>query len=283
MLFWPLFALMTGAAVFAVLWPLGRARAALSANEADLAVYRDQLGEIDRDRRSGMLPEREAEAARTEVSRRLLAAADRGADVTAPGAQSRRRIAALAALAGVPLFAFAVYAALGSPGLPDAPLQARLEKAPEQQDVAILVRRIETHLAGNPNDARGWEVLAPIYLRLGRAQDAVNARSNIVQLRGADAARLADLGEAMVAAADGAVRADAKQTFDRALGMDKANAKARFFLALAAEQDGRKSEALDAWRALASDANAGDSAAAEGWRLAAARRAERLAAEVRAK
>jgi len=278
MLFWPLFALMTGAAILAVLWPLGRPRAALAANEADLAVYRDQLHEIERDRASGILPEREAEGARTEVSRRLLAAADRAGETTALGAQSRRRIAALAALAGVPLFAFAVYGALGSPGLPDAPLQTRLEKSPEQQDVAILVRRIESHLAGNPNDARGWEVLAPIYLRLGRAQDAVNARSNILQLRGADAARLADLGEAMVASADGAVRADAKQTFDRAHGMDKSNAKARFFLALAAEQDGRKSEALDAWRALASDTSGGD-ATADAWRLAAARRAERLQAE----
>jgi cytochrome c-type biogenesis protein CcmH len=282
MLFWPLFALMTGAAIFAVLWPLGRARAALSANEADLAVYRDQLGEIERDRASGILPEREAEAARTEVSRRLLAAADRAGEAMAPGAPFRRRAAAMTALIGIPVFAFAVYGALGSPGLPDAPLQARLEKAPEQQDVAILVRRIESHLASNPNDARGWEVLAPIYLRLGRAQDAVNARSNIVQLRGADAARLADLGEALVAANDGTVRADARQTFERALTFDKTHAKSRFFLALADEQDGRKNEALDTWRTLAAETT-GDDPSAAAWRLAAARRAERLAAEVRAK
>lgn len=278
MLFWPLFALMTGAAIFAVLWPLGRARPlAASANEADLAVYRDQLGEIERDRARGVLPEREAEAARTEVSRRLLAAADRGAEMPVPGAQFRRRFTSLAVLAGVPLLAFVVYGALGSPGLPDAPLQARLEGAPERQDVAILVRRIEAHLASNPNDARGWEVLAPIYLRLGRAQDAVAARTNILRLRGEDAPRLADLGEAMVAAADGAVRADARDTFERALAFDKANAKVRFFLALAAEQDGRKDDALEAWRALAAENTAGDSDA-DAWRLAAARRAERLQA-----
>lgn len=278
MLFWSVLALMTGAAIFAVLWPLGRARPlAAAGNEADLAVYRDQLGEIERDRARGVLPDREAEAARTEVSRRLLAAADRGADVMAPGAQFRRRTTALAALAGIPLLAFLVYAALGSPGLPDAPLQARLDRAPDQQDVAILVRRIEAHLASNPNDVRGWEVLAPIYLRLGRPQDAVAARSNIVQLRGADASRLADLGEAMVAGADGTVRTDAREAFERALTFDKANAKARFFLALAAEQDGRQLDALNAWRALAAESSAGDSDA-DAWRLAAARRAERLQA-----
>jgi cytochrome c-type biogenesis protein CcmH len=278
MLFWPLFALMTGAAIFAVLWPLGRPRPlAASANEADLAVYRDQLGEIERDRARGVLPEREAEGARTEVSRRLLAAADRGAAETAPGEQFRRRAIALAALAGVPVFAFLVYGALGSPGLPDAPLQARLDKAPEQQDVAILVRRIEGHLASNPKDARGWEVLAPIYLRLGRAQDAVAARTNILHLRGADASRLADLGEATVAAADGMVRTDARAAFERALTFDKTNAKARFFLALAAEQDGRKDDALNAWRTLAAE-SAGGNPDADAWRLAAARRAERLQA-----
>jgi cytochrome c-type biogenesis protein CcmH len=277
MLFWPLIALMTGAAIFAVLWPLGRGRPLAVANEADIAVYRDQLGEIERDRARGVLPEREAEGARTEVSRRLLAAADRDATVTAPGEQFRRRATALAALVAVPVFALLVYGASGSPDLPDAPLQARLDRAPDQQDVAILVRRIEGHLASNPNDARGWEVLAPIYLRLGRAHDAVNARSNILRLRGTDAARLADLGEAMVAAADGTVRADTRETFERALTLDQTNAKARFFLALAAEQDGRKTDALNAWRALAAESTAGNPDA-DAWRLAAARRAERLQA-----
>ena len=76
MLFWPLFALMTGVAVFAVLWPLGRVRPRPAGSEADLAVYRDQLAEIERDRARGLLPESEAEAARVEVSRRLLAAGD---------------------------------------------------------------------------------------------------------------------------------------------------------------------------------------------------------------
>jgi cytochrome c-type biogenesis protein CcmH len=71
----------------------------------------------------------------------------------------------------VPLIAFGFYGAVGSPGLPDAPLQARLAKPPEQQDLPILVQRIETHLAANPKDARGWELLAPIYLRLGRADE----------------------------------------------------------------------------------------------------------------
>ena len=239
MLFWPVFALMTGAAVFAVLWPLGRVRLAVPAREADLAVYRDQLGEIERDRARGVIGAPELEAASIEVSRRLIAAGDRAADVVAPGAQLRRRVAAIVALAGVPLVAFALYGAIGSPGMSDAPLQARLAKPPAQQDVAILVRRIETHLASNPNDAHGWEVLAPIYLRLGRATDAVKARTQVLQLLGSNAAREADLGEAHVAAARGIVDADARAAFERALQHDPANEKAKFFLDFAKKRKSR--------------------------------------------
>ncbi len=80
---WILLALMTAAAVFAVLWPLLRkldATAAIDGN--DLAVYRDQLEEIERDRDAGLIGASEAEAARVEVSRRLIAAADAAASAT---------------------------------------------------------------------------------------------------------------------------------------------------------------------------------------------------------
>ena len=65
---------MTAAAIFAVLWPLGRRKPLRRGS--DIAVYRDQLDEIVRDRSAGLIGEAEAEAARVEVSRRLIAAAD---------------------------------------------------------------------------------------------------------------------------------------------------------------------------------------------------------------
>ena len=75
MILWCIFALMTAAAIFAVVWPLGR-RPSKPGGGSDLVVYRDQLQEIDRDREAGLIGEAEAETARLEVSRRLLAAAD---------------------------------------------------------------------------------------------------------------------------------------------------------------------------------------------------------------
>src|SRR4029079_4489261 len=101
MMLWLVMMLMTAAAIFAVLWPLAR-RTPLPTG-SDVAVYRDQLDEIERDCAAGLIGEREAEAARVEVSRRLLAAADAVAPQASPGrAGWRRRVAALTALTLLP-------------------------------------------------------------------------------------------------------------------------------------------------------------------------------------
>jgi cytochrome c-type biogenesis protein CcmH len=256
---WLSVALMTAAAILAVLWPLGRGRA-VGASGSDVAVYGDQLAEIERDRAAGRIGEGEAEAARVEVSRRLLAAADKtSADLAeSPSAAPwRRRVAAIAALIALPVGALAVYLALGSPGMPGEPLAARLQAPPDQRSLATLVGQVETHLARNPEDGRGWEVLAPVYLRLGRFDEAVKARRNALRLLGASATREADLGEALVASQNGIVTAEAKTSFDRALALDANDVRSRFFLGLAAEQDGRPAEAASTWRKLVAEAPAG--------------------------
>lgn len=258
MTLWFAMALMTAGAVFAVLWPLSRRRAAAPSG-SDLAVYRDQLEELERDRSAGRIGEAEAAAARIEVSRRLLAAADTAPTEAAPppSASWRRRLAALAALVALPIGAGSLYLALGTPQLPGARLAADAKPAPEQPSLVTLVTQVEAHLARNPQEGRGWEVLAPVYMRLGRFEDAAKARRNAVQFLGETAERLGDLGEALVAAANGIVTAEAKTAFERALTLDGKDFKARFFLGLAAEQDGRRAAAADAWRELLKEAPAG--------------------------
>ena len=129
MILWVIFALMTAAAIFAVVWPLGRVPRA-STGGSDLAVYKDQLKEIDSDRASGLIGEAEAEAARLEISRRLLAAAEApsGAGTAATGSRrpERRRLAAVAALAVLTLGPLGFYVALGSPNIPGEPAFARV-------------------------------------------------------------------------------------------------------------------------------------------------------------
>ena len=260
MTLWFAIALMTAAAVFAVLWPLGRRRAPPPSG-SDLAVYRDQLEEVDRDRAAGRIGESEAIAARLEVSRRLLAADAAAAAQAKPIAPAsagwRRRATALAALLALPAGTAGLYLALGSPGLPAAPLSARLQQLPERPTLPTLVAQVEAHLAKNPEEGRGWEVVAPVYMRLGRFDDAVKARRNALQFLGESAERQGELGEALVAAANGVVTTDAKSAFERALALNGRDFKARFFLGVAAEQDGRRVEAATAWRELLKDAPPG--------------------------
>ena len=259
MALWFVFALMTAAAVFAVLWPLSR-RAAATAGGSDLAVYRDQLGEIARDRAAGSIGEAEAEAARIEVSRRLIAAADAAEAAKAKSGGSpllRRRIVAIVALLLVPAGATALYLRLGSPQLPGAPLAARVTAAHENAPVAKLVAQVEAHLEKNPDDARGYAVLAPVYLRLGRFADAINANRKAIALSGETAERQADLGEALTAAANGIVTADAKTAFERAIALDPNAVKAQFFVGVAAQQDGDRGKAAAIWRDMLAKAPAG--------------------------
>jgi cytochrome c-type biogenesis protein CcmH len=260
MILWCIFALMTAAAIFAVVWPLGRKPGKLVGG-SDLIVYKDQLHEIDRDRAAGLIGEAEAETARLEVSRRLLAAADTQPP-SAPSTFSRpmlrrRRAAAIAALIILPFGPPTLYIAFGSPNVPWEPAFARVDTSQGRESVDSLVSKVEAHLANNPNDGSGWQVIAPVYMRLGRFDDAVAARKKSLALNGDSAMRQADLGEAMTAAADGVVTADAKAAFERAIANDPHEAKARYFLGLAAEQDGHSGQATTIWRSLLADAPAG--------------------------
>jgi cytochrome c-type biogenesis protein CcmH len=257
LMIWVFMILMTAAAVMAVLWPLAR-RGGPARQASDVAVYTDQLDEIERDQRFGLIAPAEADAARIEVSRRLIAAADAAAKQKPAAAVSptRRRVVALIGLIALPAVALAVYLALGSPDLPGAPLAQRIALAHTEKkpSVAELFARLERHLEEHPDDGRGWELIAPLYMQLGRFDDAVKARRNALNTLGATSERWSALGEALVARENSIVTGDAKAAFDSALKIDPKDVRARFYTGLAAQQDGRPADAAKIWRALAADA-----------------------------
>jgi cytochrome c-type biogenesis protein CcmH len=78
-----------------------------------------------------------------------------------------------------------------------------------------------------------------------------------LRLNGETAQRQADLGEALVAAANGVVTADAKASFERALALDPQDLKSRFYTGVAAEQDGARDKAAEIWRGMLANAPPG--------------------------
>jgi len=258
MILWPLFALMTAGAIFAVCWPLLRRQRAVRSG-SDVAVYRDQLDEIDRDEAGGLIGKVEAEAARVEVSRRLIAASEAaGAPAAAPlPARLFRGATLAAAILLMPLGAGALYLKLGSPNLAPVSMDAEANGQSLPQGVEQTVAEVEAFLEQNPRNGRGWELLAPVYIRLGRFEDAVKARRNVLEILGPDAARLGDLGEAIYMASGGVVTPEAKDLFNRAAAADDRDVMAQYYLGLSAKQEGRRDEAVKRWRGIIDTAPAG--------------------------
>ncbi|MEA2856271.1 MAG: cytochrome c-type biosis protein CcmH [Methylobacteriaceae bacterium] len=255
---WVVFAAMTGLAVFSVLWPLSRSRRVAAANLPNVSLYEAQVAEIDRDAASGLIPAEDVPTAKASAARRLLSVSAGEHEPHVGTAQRSRRCAAAAAIILIPALTLGLYSRFGRPDLPDAPLSARLQSAdPGKTELAAAVARIEAHLRDHPEDGRGWDVIAPVYLRLGRSADARRAYAEATRRLGDSALREAGLGEAMIAEAQGVVTADARQAFEKASAADPSLPQPRYYLGLGALQDGRPDEARAIWTKLADEAPPG--------------------------
>ena len=243
---WLALAVMTGLAMGFVLWPLAFRARETADDGREAAFYRAQLAEIARDVERGLLPAEEAASARAEAARRLLAVSENRPQAAATGALWRRRAAALVVFATVPAVALAVYIKVGQPDMPDAPLAGRVPDPGSTRMIEAAVAKIEAHLMKAPDDRRGWEVLAPVYMRLGRYDDAAGAYRRVIALGDDSPAAHAELGQSLVAMANGVVTTEANDEFEKARDLPMA----KFYLAVAAEQDGKIEEAKAAYEAL---------------------------------
>ncbi|MCK3775457.1 c-type cytochrome biogenesis protein CcmI [Ensifer sesbaniae] len=251
MLFWILVAILTAAVAVVLILPLMRAGEAPSSPYShDIEVYRDQLDELKRDQDSGLISSDDAELARAEVARRLLAAGESDRVVT-PAVSPRRganRLAQAFVLLCLPVVGLCLYLLTGSPGVPAQPLAARL--ADPNGDINVLIAKAENHLAVNPNDGAGWDLLAPIYMRNGRIEEAVDAYDRAIRLLGPTPARLGGYAEALVVQSDGLVTTKAQEALQQALALDPNDPRSEFYLALGLKQEGKKDEALTAFNRL---------------------------------
>lgn len=257
MIFWILIFGLTTLTIALLLRPLLREQQSDDDLLAyDREVYKDQLSEIDRDFDNGLLTENEAELARIEISRRLLAA-DVKSKTAVKGTKMSYAIILPIALA-IPAIAIGTYTIVGQPMSPDMPLALRIAPSANQvaeraipDDIAEMVAQAEAHLVQNPNDGRGWDVLAPIYFRMGEYLKAQQAFAKAIELEGSTALRHASLGEAIVTAQEGLVTPEARSNFVKALEIQPDAPRPKFFLALGLGQIGQNDKAIAAFEDLA--------------------------------
>jgi len=250
-------ALVTAMALVVVIAPLMKGLAGMPSRlDFDRAVYRDQLGELERDRTRGLVGEREAETARLEIERRLLAA-DR-ADRAQPSEGRALPVAAASIALVLAAGAGLLYAYLGSPGVPDQPAAMRETDAATggDADAGNGLQSLEAQVQAKPDDVEGWAALARAQANAGNWPQSIDAYTHAVALAPDRADLQSALGEAEVFAADGVVTPKASDDFKKSLAHNPQDGVSRYYLALADAQAGKTQAAIAAWQKMAAESPA---------------------------
>jgi cytochrome c-type biogenesis protein CcmH len=257
MLLWVCFAILTASVVALLLRPLRQPQtAAVEPAAADLAVYRDQLRELDAERDRGLVIDSELESARVEVARRLLKRtnSDKAAGSQPSGNETASRERAqkiYRAIVGLlPVVAIGLYLVSGSPQLAGRPFAERRPAEEGASSVVTLIAQVEHRLKEHPEDGKGWDVIAPIYLRLGRYADSAHAFAEANRLEGESVRRLLGFAEATLMAENGIVSGAVQRTAIRILELEPQRIEVGVWLALAKEQDGDLAAAAAGYREL---------------------------------
>jgi cytochrome c-type biogenesis protein CcmH len=254
---WLALAVLTIAVLVLLLVPLLRRQSGAAQRLSyDVAVYKDQLAEVDRDLDRGILTLEQAEGVRAEVQRRMLIAAEAdkiGGTVTDKTLETGRRlrlVVAMLVLLLVPGGALYIYVALGAPDLPAQPFVERLNSP--QFKMASMIEKLQAQLQQTP-DPKGYTILAGSLRQMGRMEEAVEAYRQAIALGASGAAIYSSLGETTAMASRGGVGPDARQAFLQALAQDPKDPRARFYLGLSKAQIGKPDEAIAIWRDLQND------------------------------
>jgi cytochrome c-type biogenesis protein CcmH len=257
--FWSLAAVMVMVALLFVLPPLLRNRelSAVSRDELNTEVTKAQLAELDTDLAIGKLDQAQYGAARTDLEQELLH--DLSTNDPAQREAHSGRWATLLIVPALPLCAVLLYQQLGSVELIDRLQQARTSQSPQpaqqQSQPAASINEMVTKLAARlqqqPDDLKGWVMLARSYSILKRYSDAETAYANILRLGGESADLLTDYADTMVMANGGRFTDEAGALLTRALELDPGNIKGLWLAGHWKNQSGEYAEALDYWQQAA--------------------------------
>lgn len=283
MTIWIVLGALTALVAGYVLWPILRNARSVDADtnedrladmdedelQRDLAVYRDQLAEIGRDIERGVLTEGQADAARTEVQRRILATDQRIAKRHQSGEAANRvsRLRPAVAIFTLLLFAGGVglYLDLGRPDLRDRPIASRTDEimaarqasdndANRNAALNRAVQDLSNRLLENPDDLKGWELLGASLMALGRPEEAQTAYLEAVKQSGRDGDYLAMYAESVIRTNNGQVNTIARGALEEAAKSGSTDPRIQYFLGLADAQNGNVAAAVDRWIALVNGA-----------------------------
>jgi cytochrome c-type biogenesis protein CcmH len=205
--------------------------------------FRRLLAGIEADEQSGKLDATQALEARGELAREML----RTKGESRGEARDLGRAPLLVGLATVAVVSLGLYAVLGRPDLPAQPLAERSDVATRNLDMDDAIARIEARLAETPDDVRGWQVIAPAYVEMGRFADAAEAYRRVIALSGPTADLQTDLAEALLLGAEGTGSEEAMAQLRGAAEADASHVRSRLYLAAELMRTGEFEQAATFW------------------------------------
>ena len=248
--------LTTLALLFPALW-FGQRRRAVDADRkrTNLAIYRDQLAELEREHAEGSLATDDFEQARTELQRRMLEEVS-PQDEAIVSTTQRSRPTAMVLVFALPLLAVAGYALLGNP-LALNPEKAVAQSQMTAEDINAMVEKLAARMQENPDDTNGWLMLARSYKMLGRYEEAVAAFGKVEKAVAEDPEQLASYAETLAMASGKGLSGKALELVNQALKLNPQHAHALFLAGMAAMERGDRSAAIGYWETLLSQVEPG--------------------------
>ncbi len=244
-----LLALLLTAIACATLYYAGAGRtvnAGQTVADATAEHFRAQLRAIDVDAAAGRMGDAEATAAKGELAREVIRLKGETVEKTA----SAGKAAIYIPIALVAVLSIGTYAYLGRPDLPAEPLASRAPAPGQGLNIDAALKAIEGRLAADPTDVRGWTVIAPVYMQLGRYADAVTALRHVNELAPPTADSETDLGEALMMVSGGSVTGEPLQLFKAAAALDPKHVRSRYYIASEETRVGDNVSAVRDWTAL---------------------------------
>ena len=226
--FWILAAGLTVLALCLLLPALLRARpdavVGTDASQANLAILRAQLDQLDAEHAAGSLDAEQHRSARAEIARRVL---DEEAVAAPPRRAGAARTTALSVGLAVPLFALVGYGFLGNrDALSARPAAAAPEAEVTPQQVTAMVESLAKRMQQRPDDPMGWTLLARAYGALQRFPEASQAYARAIALSPKDAQLLADHADVLAMQQNRSVSGEPARLVAQALQIDPKNLKA---------------------------------------------------------
>jgi cytochrome c-type biogenesis protein CcmH len=241
---------VTAAFLLPPLWHgLQRNDTKASRKEANLAVFRDQLSELERERTEGTLADADFDQARRELQRRLLEEVAPEAEDVAKASYAPSRKTAIALLVLLPVLALLAYGILGNPKALDPAQTAAAPKMTAEQ-ISGMVAKLAERMQANPDDMQGWLMLARSYKTMGRYEEAAAAYAKAEKVIDDDPELLASYAETLAMASGNGLKGKPSQLIARALKIDPQHPHSLFLAGAAAMEAGDNKRGIAYWEAL---------------------------------